>query len=82
MQDQGQIQIARAFGAWQRAHQKCCEAEERLAAAVLAWKQGLQPRPDALQAEVLSLKAEQERHYDVAAQALRSRNSGPAPLAA
>lgn len=71
MQDQGQI--ARAFAAWQRAHQKLCDAEERLAVATAAWKKGLQPRPDALHDEMLSLKAEQEWRYDVAAETLRKR---------
>jgi hypothetical protein len=79
---QDQAQIARAFAAWQRAHQKLCDAEERLAAATQAWQQGRQPRPDALYEEVLSLKAEQEWRYDVAAQALRRRNNGDSPLAA
>lgn len=76
MQDHGQI--ARAFAAWQRAHQKLCDAEERLAAATLAWQQGLQPRPDALQQEVQRLKAEQDWRYDAAADALRNRRGGPA----
>ena len=80
MQDQGQI--ASAFAAWQRANAKLGVAEERLAAATAAWKQGQCARPDALQAEVAALKAEQEWRYDVAADTLRSsRNSGPAPLA-
>lgn len=81
MQDHGQI--ARAFAAWQRAHQALCDAEERLAAATAAWQQGTQPRPDALYNEVTALKAEQDWRYDAAADALRHRgDSGPAPLAA
>lgn len=66
MQDHGQI--ARAFAAWQRAHQKLSDAEERLAAATRGWKQGLQPRPDGLQAEVITLKAEQDLRYELAAE--------------
>jgi len=80
MQDHGQI--ARAFAAWQRAHQKLCDAEERLAAANRDWQQGLQPRPDTLQAEVVSLKADQDRHYDIAAEALRNRGEAAAAATA
>jgi hypothetical protein len=80
MQDHGQI--ARAFAAWQRSHQKLCDAEERLAAATLAWQQGLQPQPDNLRQEVEGLKAEQDWRYDVAAEALRNRrNTGAVPVA-
>lgn len=76
MQDQGQI--ARAFAAWQRAHQLLTQAEDRLAAAVQAWQDGLQPRPDALHAEVVRLKAEQDWRYEAAAAALRNRGAGSA----
>lgn len=76
MQDQGKI--ARAFAAWQRAHQSLCEAEDRLANAVQAWQDGLQPRPDALHAEVVRLKAEQDWRYEAAAEALRDRGDAPA----
>jgi hypothetical protein len=79
---QDQAQIARAFAAWQRAHQQLCDAEEKLAAATQAWQQGRAPRPDALHTQVASLKAEQEWRYDAAAQALRRRHNGGAPLAA
>jgi hypothetical protein len=79
MQDNGQI--ARAFGAWQRAHEKLCDAENRLVSATDAWKKGLQPKPDSLQAEVQALKAEQDWRYDAAAEALRSRRStGAVPV--
>ena len=81
MQDHGPI--ARAFAAWQHAHQKHCDAEARLAAATDAWQQGRQPRPDHLYNEVLVLKAEQELRYEVAAETLRNRRTtGPAPLVA
>lgn len=76
MQDHGQI--ARAFAAWQRAHQKLSDGEERLAAATRGWQQGLQPRPDGLQAEVLTLKAEQDLRYELAAEVLRNRGKGEA----
>jgi hypothetical protein len=80
MQDQGQI--ARSFAAWQRAYQQLGEAEQRLAAATLAWQQGLQPRPDGLRQEVLGLKAEQDWRYGAAAEALRNRhNTGAVPVA-
>ncbi len=71
MQDHGQI--ARAFAAWQRAHKKLSDAEERLATATRGWQQGLQPRPEGLQAEVLTLKAEQDLRYELAAETLRNR---------
>lgn len=74
MQDHGQI--ARAFAAWQRAHQKLSDAEAQLAAATTGWQQGLQPRPDGLQAEVITLKAEQDLRYELAAEALRNRGNG------
>ncbi len=80
MQDHGQI--ARAFAAWQRAHQKLCDAEERLAAATLAWQQGLQPRPDTLLQDVQRLKAEQDWRYAAAADALRNRRGTSAATAA
>jgi hypothetical protein len=82
MQDHGQI--ARAFAAWQRAHQKLSDAEARLATATAAWQQGLQAPPDALANEVLVLKAEQDLRYEVAADALRRsrRDPGPTALAA
>lgn len=76
MQDQGKI--ARAFAAWQRAHQSLTDAEERLASAVQAWQEGLQPRPDALHAEVMRLKAEQDWRYEAAAEAMRNRGGAPA----
>lgn len=72
---QDQAEIARAFGAWQRAHQKLCEAETRLAAAEQAHQQGRGARPDVLRKEVLSLKAEQEWRYDEAAASLHRKNT-------
>jgi hypothetical protein len=80
MQDHGQI--ARAFAAWQGAHQKLSDAQERLAVATQGWQQGLQPRPDGLQAEVLTLKAEQDLRYELAAEALRNRGKAGATVAA
>jgi hypothetical protein len=79
MQDHGQI--ARAFAAWQRAHKKLCDAEDRLAEATVAYQEGRRTRPDELREEVLSLRAEQDWRYTVAADALRRRNTG-APGAA
>jgi len=80
MQDHGPV--ARAFASWQRAYQKLSDAEARLAAATEAWQQGRQGRPDALYDEVLSLKAEQDMRYHIAAETLRSSRSGAsAPLA-
>lgn len=76
MQDQGQI--ARAFAAWQKAHQKLTEAELRLAAASQAFQRGLAPRPEQLHQEVLDLKAEQEWRYSVAADSLRQKHGGAA----
>jgi hypothetical protein len=73
MQNHGQI--ARAFAAWQRAHERLCEAELRLQAATLAHQHGSAPKPDALRQEVLGLKAEQEWRYDIAADALRKKNT-------
>lgn len=80
MQDHGEI--ARAFAAWQRAHQKLSDAEAQLAAATVGWQQGLQPRPDGLQAEVITLKAEQDLRYELAADALRNRGKVTAADAA
>lgn len=73
---QKQRQIARAFTAWQSAHQRFSEAETRLAAATLAFKQGLAPSPDALRQELLVLKAEREWRYDEAAECLRRSRTG------
>lgn len=75
MQDQGQI--ARAFAAWQRAHQRFIDAEHRLAAATQAFQQGRAPRPDALHEEMLTLKAAQDSCYAEAAESLRSSRIGP-----
>lgn len=73
---QDQRHIAGAFGAWQRANQKLCEAELRLESALDMHRRGLAPSPDALRNEVLSFRAEQEWRFDAAADALRRKHSG------